>query len=173
MNRSERELPVVYLKPGEMHFTADPTLIVTVLGSCLSVTMFNRRSGLGGISHGLLPLCPDRKTCKKRCREIFKFVDCSIQHMVKLFERRGVKRNEIEVKCFGAADMFSQTIDTVDVDAVGSLNVHAAEATILSEGLRILKMDVGGLQGRKIHFNTETGEVFLKRLSNINKPDRH
>ncbi len=167
MNQFQRDLPVVYLKPGEMHFAEGPTVVVTVLGSCLSVTMFNRHKGLGGICHGLLPRCRGRKTCKENCRETFKYVDCSIRHMVKLFDMRGVKRSEIEVKCFGAADMFSRSSDKAGPVAVGRQNVHTAEETLLSEGLRILKMDVGGLQGRKILFYTDTGEVLLKRLNKI------
>ncbi len=163
---------MVYLKPGEIYFAEGPTLIVTVLGSCLSVTMFNRRKGLGGISHGFLPRCSSSNTCKKDCQEIFKFVDCSIRHLVKFFDLHGVKRREIEVKCFGAADMLARKIDTADTLAVGKQNVQTAKETILSEGLRILKMDVGGLQGRKIHFYTDTGKVFLKRLNNINRPDK-
>jgi chemotaxis protein CheD len=37
-----------------------------------------------------------------------------------------------------------------------------------SEGLQLHVVDVGGLQGRKIFFNTHTGEVLLKRLSRLN-----
>lgn len=168
MNQFERGLSVVYLKPGEMHFTDQPTQVVTVLGSCLSVTMFNRRKKLGGICHGLLPRCPNRTTCAQGCKEFFKYVDCSIHHMVKLFDQRGVKRSEIEVKCFGAADMFFWKIETPSTVSIGRQNVQTAEDVILSEGLSILKMDVGGLQGRKILFYTDTGEVFLKRLTKVN-----
>jgi chemotaxis protein CheD len=162
----------VYLKPGTMHFAQSPTLIVTVLGSCLSVTMFSRRKGLGGICHGLLPECSGRTACEKNCRDSFKFVDCSIRHMVKLFDRRGVKRSELEVKCFGAADMFSETTEKAGMAAVGRLNVQSAKKIILGEGLSILKMDVGGLEGRKIHFYTDTGEVLLKRLKNLGRQER-
>jgi chemotaxis protein CheD len=162
---------VVYLKPAEMHVTDLPTLVVTVLGSCLSVTMYNRRKKLGGICHGLLPRCPSQTTCAQGCTESFKFVDCSIRHMVKQFDQRGVSRSEIEVKCFGAANMFSRNDKTTGIDSMGRQNVQTAEEIILSEGLSILRMDVGGLQGRKILFYTDTGEVFLKRLTNVKTPD--
>jgi chemotaxis protein CheD len=168
VNAFERKLPVVNLKPAEMCFTDHPTLVVTVLGSCLSVTMYNRRKKLGGICHSLLPRCPDKMTCPKGCGKVFKYVDCSIRHMVRLFDRRNVKRSEIEVKCFGAADMFSRKIETPSTVSVGRQNVQTAEDVILSEGLRILKSDVGGRMGRKILFYTDTGEVFLKRLTKVN-----
>jgi chemotaxis protein CheD len=171
VNRLERELPVVYLKPGEMHFTEHPMLVVTVLGSCLSVTMFHRRKRLAGICHGLMPRCHGRNTCKKDCREAFKYVDCSILHLVKLFDQRGVRRSEIEVKCFGAADMFSRKIETTSNVSVGWQNVQTAEDIIRSEGLSIHKKDVGGRMGRKILYYTDTGEVYLKRLNKTNNSD--
>jgi len=171
VNRFERELPQVYLKPGEMHFAEQPSLVVTVLGSCLSVTMFSRRKGLGGICHGLLPRCGGQHTCNGKCLEGFKYVDCSIEQMVKLFDKHGVKRSEIEVKCFGGADMFSREIKVPGLVSVGRQNVQTAEKILKHEGLSILKMDVGGLRGRKILFYTDTGDVFLKRLTRTNDPD--
>lgn len=161
----------MYLKAGEIHFTELPTLVITVLGSCLSVTMFSRRKGLGGICHGLLPQCGDRDQCDGGCLEGLKYVECSIRKMVELFDRHRVKRNEIEVKIFGGADMFSRQITIPGVVSVGKQNVQAAERIIVREGLKILKTDVGGMQGRKIFFYTDTGEVFLKRLTKGSKDE--
>jgi chemotaxis receptor (MCP) glutamine deamidase CheD len=36
--------------------------------------------------------------------------------------------------------------------------------TLEEENLRLMKSDLGGVQGRVIYFNTETGDVFLRRL---------
>jgi chemotaxis protein CheD len=126
---------------------------------------------MGGICHALLPQCPDQPTCTKVCGKTFKFVDCSIRHMVKLFDQRDVKRSEIEVKCFGASDMFSRKQGKSSIESVGRQNMRTAEEVILSEGLSILNMDIGGLQGRKILFYTDTGDVLLKRLSKVNESD--
>ncbi len=166
MTRNGGDLPLVYLKPGEMHFSGEPAVIVTVLGSCLSITMFSRQRGLGGICHGLLPRCgKEKKNCHGECLEGFKYVDCSIRGMVKLFDRHKVRRSEIEVKCFGGADMFTRGIDRPEIVSIGRQNVMTAEQILKTEGLKLHVVDVGGLQGRKIFFNTHTGEVWLKRLS--------
>lgn len=158
-------LPVVYLRPGEMHFTEAPSVVVTVLGSCLSVTMFARHSGLGGIFHGLLPQCSGEKNCRGKCIEGFKYIDCSIRRMVRLFDKHNVRRSEIEVKCFGGADMFTGAIERPGAVSIGRQNITAAKQILKSEGLKLHVVDVGGLQGRKILFYTHTGEVLLKRLT--------
>jgi chemotaxis protein CheD len=161
----EEELQVIYLKAGEMHYSDKPSLVITVLGSCLSVTMHDRRTGVGGICHGLLPVCSDQAHCPAGCSQGFRFVDCSIRQMLRLFENAGSRRRDMEVKCFGGADMFSRRIEKTCVVSVGRQNITTAEETLTREGLRIVKQDVGGLGGRKIFFYTHTGEVLLKRLS--------
>jgi chemotaxis protein CheD len=158
------QLPVVYLKPGEMFFSEDPTVVVTVLGSCLSVTMFCKRRKMGGICHGLLPKCSEEKECHGECLEGFKYVDCSIKRMVQIFDHYKVKRSDIEVKCFGGADMFSRQIERPGIISIGKQNIMTADKILKSEGLKSHVKDLGGMQGRKIFFYTHTGEVLLKRL---------
>jgi len=158
------KLPQVYLKPGEMHFSEDPCVVVTVLGSCLSVTMYHRKRRLGGICHGLLPQCTDKTSCGGACGGGFKYVDCSIRRMVQLFDKHKVRRSEIEVKCFGGSDMFARPIERNHIASIGNQNIAAADEIFRKEGLRVHAIDVGGYQGRKIYFHTHTGDVLLKRL---------
>lgn len=169
---SVREKPsAVYLKAGEMHYTKEPTVVITVLGSCLSVTMYSPRHRIGGICHGLLPECAGKRGCGNGCLEGFRFVDCSIRRMIRLFDKAGVKRSELEVKCFGGAELFSRKIERPGLLSVGRQNILAAEKILQYEGLRIVKQDVGGARGRKLYFYTDTGEVLLKRLSKVDNPD--
>ena len=39
----DADLEKVYLKPGELYIGEGPTKVITVLGSCVSVTLFSRR----------------------------------------------------------------------------------------------------------------------------------
>jgi chemotaxis protein CheD len=91
--------------------------------------------------------------------------------MVRLFGGHKVKRNEIEVKCFGGANMFSRRAQVPGSIFIGKQNIQTAKQIIRSEGLNLLAMDVGGLQGRKIFFYTDTGEVYLKHLLKAESPD--
>jgi chemotaxis protein CheD len=170
MNTGTTRLPVSYLKAGEIHVTDKPSVIITVLGSCLSITMYYRRLGVGGICHGLMPTCDDTKQCAGSCAGGFKYVDCSIQRMVELFDRLGAKRSEIEVKCFGGAELFSRNGDTRGAISIGRKNILTARKILEQEGLTLLSMDVGGNGGRKILFYPHTGEVLLKRLRNTEAP---
>ncbi|HEX9079499.1 MAG TPA: chemotaxis protein CheD [Desulfuromonadaceae bacterium] len=155
---------VVHLKPGEAHLTDRGELVVTVLGSCLSVTMFSSRKRLAGICHSLLPECGKPERCGGECGEGYKYVACSIRQMAAAFERFAVPREEIEVKCFGGADMFARRDSRPELLSIGRQNILMAGRVIAAEGLRLKAQDVGGLLGRKVFFYTHSGEVLLKRL---------
>lgn len=155
-------LASVYLRPGEVAVCEEPTKVVTVLGSCVSVTMFHRGSGLGAICHGVLPNCRHQKLCGGICDEMFKYVDCSLLYMLSAFGKRGIGRKEIEVKIFGGADTLASKRD----NTIGSQNVRIALHIIGMEKMKIRAGDVGDSFGRKLIFLSHTGEVFLKRLTN-------
>jgi chemotaxis protein CheD len=164
MSPNEHELPSIYLKSGELHFSDKPSSVMTVLGSCLSVTMFHRRARVGAICHGLLPKCRERSVCGRACAERAKYVECAIEMMVKLFDDFKLKRSELEVKVFGGADMFSMRIGGKNSISVGRQNIEIARQTLEKAGIHVVAMDVGGAAGRKLFFNTATGAVLMKRL---------
>ncbi len=164
MSPNENDLPVIYLKASELHFSDKPSSIMTVLGSCLSVTMFHRKTRVGAICHGLLPKCRERAVCSRSCAEQAKYVECAIEMMVKLFHDNRLKRSELEVKVFGGSDMFSMRLGGRNSISVGRQNIEIAQHTLEKAGLRVIAMDVGGAAGRKLFFNTATGEVLMKRL---------
>jgi len=150
----------VYLKPGELYVGEEPTKVITVLGSCVSVTLFSKRLRMGAICHGTLPHCKKKKKCQEFCEDAFKYVDCSVHYMIGRFRGRGALESEIEVKLFGGAD----TLSSKKENTIGSMNVKMALEIIRQERLRIMAADVGDSFGRKIIFLTHTGEVYLKRL---------
>jgi chemotaxis protein CheD len=165
MNLSNNNaLPVIYLKAGEIHFSEQSASVYTVLGSCLAVTMFHRRSGVGAICHGVLPECRKKQQCSGDCPELGKYVDCTILWMAKRFKQNGMLLHDIEIKVFGGADTLSSASNVRSGILVGKRNVTTAMELLEREGLIILANDVGGNHGRKLFFNTHTGEVLLKRL---------
>ena len=55
----EDALPEVYLQPGESYLARKPTIIRTILGSCVGVTFWSARLGIGALCHAQLPRMPD------------------------------------------------------------------------------------------------------------------
>jgi chemotaxis protein CheD len=163
-NLKSINLSSVYLYPGAIFIAEEPTIITTVLGSCVSVTMFSPALQRGAISHCTLPGCRLPDTCNERCTETFKYVDCSLRHMLIHFKTLGVRNEDLEIKIFGGAD----TLKSKSSNTIGTQNVKSAFDFIRAEKLRVIAADVGDSFGRKVLFLSHTGEVFVKRLRKTN-----
>jgi chemotaxis protein CheD len=164
MNDGNGKLSLFYLKPGEMHIADRPGMVKTVLGSCVAVTMYNPRLKTGAICHSMMPRWVEERDGRGRSDEGFKYVDYSIRYMVDAFRSFGIRSREIEVKLFGGADMYSSGENDERHLSVGRQNIIEALNVMEENGLVLRKGDVGGTQGRKLHFYLHTGAVFLKRL---------
>ena len=152
-----------FLNVGQGVLVNTPTLAHTVLGSCVSVTFFAPRAGLGALFHALLPRASEYRLHTPD-QTPYKFVDTAIQLLVARFARRGVPLTDIQCKVFGGASaLFAEEM------SVGRKNVEVAFATLSDLGLRVAASNVGGDAGRKIVFSTSTGEIFVRMLNNSRK----
>jgi chemotaxis protein CheD len=165
MNGGNGKLPVFYLKPGEMHIADRPGIVTTVLGSCVSITMYSPRLKTGAICHGMLPRWAEEGGDRGKFDERLKYVDYSIRYMVEAFRSFGIGPHEIEAKMFGGADMFAPGADDKRQISIGRQNIIVALEVMEREGVAVQKRNIGGTQGRKLHFYLHTGTVFLKSLN--------
>jgi chemotaxis protein CheD len=165
MTGNLEKTPTLYLKPGEWFFGRERGLIKTILGSCIAVTMFHRNTRLAAICHALMPACEKKGGCTGYCESHSRYADCIIRRMTEIFFHRGIKAGDIELKLFGGADSFSVDSGGKSPLSVGARNFEQARKSIEKEGLRLSGSDVGGSEGRKLFFDTHTGEVLLKRMN--------
>jgi len=158
------QLPSLTLQPGELHVAARPLLLQTILGSCVGVTFWSPRLGAGALCHGILPRYPSELPPGSSFTEGYRYVDFSIRYLARKFDALGASRKELEVKMFGGADVLPVAGRDLD-STVGAQNRQAALQTLAEEGLTVLASDVGGVRGRRVFFNTATGEVLVHRLA--------
>ncbi|MBI5643257.1 MAG: chemotaxis protein CheD [Deltaproteobacteria bacterium] len=165
MNPLCTDLPIVFLNPGELFFANRPALVHTLLGSCVSVALFDRSLRAGSICHSISPRVKGACTgecgsCRRDLKEAFKYVDSSITFMLSRFKVLGIRdMDELEVKVFGGAAFY----DTRRVN-VGYQNLRMAYGIIESKGLKVSASNTGGSEGRKIFFYTHTGKVILRPI---------
>ena len=151
----------VYLKPAELCISRVPTLVTTILGSCVAVTMRHPKLGVSAICHALQPDCSRRSTeCARHCDKKYQYVSCVIPEMLSRLETVGANREMLEVKLFGGAAVLTTSTN----QSIGRQNIDVALATLKHLGFDLKAHQVGGTRGRKIIFNTHTGEVSLKYI---------
>jgi len=150
----------VRLLIGDGGIYSKPTVVTTVLGSCVSVCFFCREKRIGAIFHALLPVMPEKEKNGFSGR-YYHYVDSAIRHIMHSFYRRGIKQTMIEAKVFGGAQaVFEGMIQT------GSKNILTAYEVLADHNIKIVASDVGGRLGRTLIFISSTGEVFIKNHKN-------
>ena len=164
MNTEPAALRPVYLKPGELLVTSEACEVITVLGSCVAVTMFNLRFRYAAICHGMLPGPIPMGSNPPQNAERYKYLSEAIPMMADKYRRLGVLAREVEVKMFGGGNVIGQFEDRDSARWIGSVNVEAAKVLLEAVSMSIKSGCVGGNLGRKILFNTNTGEVLHRYL---------
>lgn len=160
----------VLLKPSELVICREPCEVTTVLGSCVAVTMFAARLGLALMCHAMLPAPGQGRCAEDHSHELYKFVCFAIPAMAAAFKRADARPGEIQVKMFGGANLVGAIEKKECPNCVGPANIRMARLLILDEHLHIAAADVGGWRGRKILFNTGTGQVLHKHLGEWHGP---
>ena len=151
----------VFLHPGEFYFADGPARIRTILGSCVAFTMKDPVSGRAAMCHCLLPEMPTGKTPQDMQLDKFRYVDTSLVAMLQELQRCGVPAGRLDIKLFGGANVLTKISKE---RAVGSMNWKQAEKCMEKFSLALRARDVGGEAGRRILFETVSGEVFVKLL---------
>jgi chemotaxis protein CheD len=159
----EDELSEVYLLPGEAHIARKPTVIRTILGSCVGVTFWSSKLGVGALTHSLLPRCGNDPNLDVATGH--RYVDFAVRDIARRFDELGARRADVQVKLFGGGDVLLVSEAASSIPTVGKLNCEAAIEVVGSEGFNVIASSLGGKIGRNIQFNTLTGEVLLRWLS--------
>jgi chemotaxis protein CheD len=157
-------LPQCHLRPGELLVTREAQWVVTLLGSCVAVTMFNPRHRLAAICHAMLPEEHGREEPGDD-NPRFRYLSHVIPAMASLFAQFKVLPDQVEVKVFGGANVIHMGGDPPEDRLIGSANVAMALELLAAARFRIRAQNVGGRRGCKIVFNTGTGEVLHKFLT--------
>jgi len=164
---TECELPEIYLQPGESHFARRPSIIRTLLGSCVSVSFWSAGAGAGALCHALLPRCPKNVRADVSVAMGRRYVDFAICDLARQFDRLGVPRSEVQIKLFGGADVLPINFSNPQRPTVGRQNCEAAVEVLKAEGFLVSASSLGGTTGRSIQFFTGTGEVRLRWLAQV------
>lgn len=154
----EPERRRAYVHPGHSFAADAPTVITTILGSCVSVCLFDERIRIGGITHYVLP----RPLGGTTRLETGKIGTLAVHALVNELMSLGARRERMTAKVFGGASMLAQVTNTAR--DLGAQNA-AIGLEILSElRIRVVAQDVGGTRGRKLVFQTDDGAAWIKYL---------
>lgn len=145
----------IYLHPGHVHVTATPVDITTVVGSCVSVCLWDRASKLAGMNHFVLPTTLGDAPSLKHGEHA---TEALVARLLKL----GADVGNLRARVFGGSCVID-AFRSAGSD-LGSKNVAVARRVLAQRRIPVLQEDVGGATGRKLVFHTDDGSVVVKLL---------
>lgn len=149
----------IFLQPGE-HFVGDASFrIRTLLGSCVSITLWHPVRRIGAMSHFLLPSrnTPAGGGLDGRYGEEVMCI------MIRELADNQVKPNECIGKIFGGGNMFPGQTRT-DARNVGIKNGEAARAMLTAHKIPIVSESLFGIGHRQIIFDISNGDVWARQI---------
>ena len=155
-------IEMVKILPGEFYVTRSDEIIATVLGSCVSVCICDRKNGVGGMNHFMLP---EKITDSKEDSWNFSKADRAARYGVDAMEllineilKNGGKKNNFEIKLTGGGKIMSQMND------IGGKNIKFIQHYLHMEGYDIETEDLGEIFPRKIRYFPRSGKLQVKKL---------
>lgn len=151
----------IFLQPGEL-FVGDANYqIRTMLGSCVSITLWHPASCIGAMSHFLLPT---RGASQPKATLDGRYGDEALQIMLDELVQQGVPPKHCQGKIFGGGNMFPGHLRPGNVN-VGQRNGEAAMELLQRHGIPIVSESLFGIGHRQIIFDLRNGDVWSNQVT--------
>jgi len=150
-----KEFVKYFLSPTEFIVSEKPAQITTLLGSCVSVILWDTATSIGGMNHYMLPKVSDKTETTP------KYGDVAIRALITKMLSLGCRRETLKAKIIGGA---AGTAISANYYEIGKRNAEIALQILTEERIAVIAKDIGGARGRKVIFYTDTGLVYMKYL---------
>ncbi len=147
---------MTFVHTGEVMSSRSSTVYSTVLGSCVSVCLWEPNTGAGGINHFLLPDQVSNGLSSPR------FGNVAMRTLLSQLDREGVAVSSLRAKIFGGASVLGG--GERPSEPLGARNVELARVLLSLAGIPVVSEDVGGTSGRKLIFRTDDGAAWVRKL---------
>ncbi|PKA15985.1 chemotaxis protein CheD [Leptospira haakeii] len=150
----EEKIPSVFVNVGECLFSQTPVAMKTLLGSCVSVCLFDPFNRFGGMNHILLP-------GKAGMDDSARFGINAMELLINEFVKKGIPRSRLQAKIIGGGKVLGLGSKGVPI---GERNVEFVKDFLRSEEISVSGEETGGQYYRNLRFFTHTFEVYVKRV---------
>jgi chemotaxis protein CheD len=151
----------VNLKPGEYAVGDSRCRMRTVLGSCVSITLWHPIYRVGAMSHFMLAR---RDRPRQGASLDARYGDEALLLMLGELHRADMAISQFEAKIFGGGDMFPGQ-RAAKGRRVGQANGEAARELLLAHRIPVHSESLFGVGHRQIVFDVATGDVWVRQIA--------
>lgn len=146
---------ILYVEPGQLLVSTEPHLLRTILGSCVSVCLYDPLLRQGGMNHFMLP------AARSEHERSFRYGDRSLLAMVERLERLGSSRHKLCASVFGGARMLSGISETLHL---GRRNAEFALDWLYEQRIQVVASGLLGDLARRLDFDLSSGACSARPL---------
>lgn len=155
-----QELAQYFVQPGYLAFSEEETCMRTVVADGLVVCIWDSTLACGGMSHFMRPMAESREEATPI------FGNAATIGLINMGEAAGCLRKDLKAHILGGTVSSSAPSHNI-----GEMNATVARQVLAKKGIRIVSEDIGGMVGRKILFNTFSGELAVLKVDKVRKSD--
>lgn len=148
----------VTLNPGEFYFGGGNTRISTLLGSCVSITLWHPLRRIGGMCHYMLPECVAELARSPHSALDGRYAGDAFELLLQNIIAAGSLPSEYQAKLFGGGNMLNCGEDEM---AIGLRNIERGRELLAANDIPLIAQHVGGNGRRILRFDLNSGHVWL------------
>jgi chemotaxis protein CheD len=144
------------VRMGELAVSSAPghVLVSLGLGSCIGLGLIDRRMGIAGLAHIVLPQSQGHAQENPR-----KFADLAVPELLTELEDLGARRVRLEAVLVGGASMFAVASTSLEV---GQRNEVAVRDLLKQLRIPVVAAATGGSKGRTVRIDVATAAVTVR-----------
>ncbi len=145
----------VFLLPGEYTVKRTSCELATLLGSCVSVTLWHPVKCHSAMCHFLLANNPGHP-------EKGRYGDTAIELIITTMSRLDSNTKALRAGIYGGGAVTGHLGSTT---TIGERNIDVARNALHEAGIKVVEEHVGGEQGRRIYMDSMTGVVRVAMIA--------
>jgi chemotaxis protein methyltransferase CheR len=143
------------LQSGGLHVSTAPSVVSTVLGSCVASCLFDPVAAIGGMNHFMLPDAVEQSWVPE-CYGVH-----AMELLINQLMAAGARRDRLVAKVFGGAHVVP---GSATGRKVADANAAFVKEFLAREGIAILGQRLGGESPLHVSFFTHTGKALLRTV---------
>lgn len=151
------------VQPGGRYASADPSLIVTLLGSCVAACLYDPEVGVAGLNHFLLAAPHYSRSMELSHTEAGRYGINAMELLINDMMKLGARRRSIRAKVFGGASVLGFSSKD-NFPCVHEVNQRFIREYLATESIPIVAEDLGGELGRVVYFHTDSFKVLRRYI---------
>lgn len=157
----EMAMDRIFILPGEYRISRGPEVIETLVGSCVSVCLYNTRTGRAAMNHFLRDQPADAAD-----PDVGQYGSSATEFIIRTLFQHDPAAGHYTAQVFGGAAVVKTRNPG---EAIGQKNIEMARAVLAAHRIRIIHEEVGGNRGRRIRFDTSNNTVFCRFAGQVGR----